>query len=105
MGLPLLRFGPDMIYDAIVEFVRHEVDAPALLVGSGLSAAYAVEAAARLGRLALGVVLIAPPEPSGVAGIETPAWRPLAYQALRSPIGDAVRLWRSSAAGRRRARG
>ncbi|HET6638831.1 MAG TPA: alpha/beta hydrolase [Gemmatimonadota bacterium] len=101
-GRPRLRFGPDLFFDAIVEFVRHEIDAPALLIGSGLSAAYAVEAAGRLGRLALGVVLIAPPEPSGVAGIEIPAWRPLAYQALRSPIGDAIRLWRSSAAGRRR---
>jgi pimeloyl-ACP methyl ester carboxylesterase len=101
-GRPRLRFGPDLFFDAIVEFVRHEVGAPALLIGSGLSAAYAVEAAGRLGRLALGVVLIAPPEPTGVGGIETSAWRPLAYQALRSPIGDAVRLWRSSAAGRRR---
>ena len=101
-GRPRLRFGPDLFFDAIVEFVRHEVDAPALLVGSGLSAAYAVEAAVRLGRLARGVVLIAPPEPSGVESIEAPAWRPLVYQALRTPFGDAVRLWRSSAAGRRR---
>ncbi len=101
-GRPRLRFGPDLFFDGIVEFVRHQVDAATLIVGSGLSAAYAVEAAVRLGRLARGVVLIAPPEPSGVASIEAPAWRPLAYQALRSPIGDAVRLWRSSAAGRRR---
>ena len=101
-GRPRLRFGPDLFFDAIVEFVRHEVEAPALLVGSGLSAAYAVEAAARLGRLARGVVLIAPPEPSGVESIEAPAWRPFAYQALRSPIGDAALLWRSSTAGRRR---
>jgi pimeloyl-ACP methyl ester carboxylesterase len=101
-GHPRLRFGPDLFFDAIVEFVRHEVDAATLIVGSGLSAAYALEAAVRLGRLASGVVLIAPPEPSGVSSIEVPAWGPLAYQALRSPIGDAVRLWRSSAAGRRR---
>jgi pimeloyl-ACP methyl ester carboxylesterase len=95
-GRPRLRFGPDLFFDAIVEFVRHEVDAPTLVLASGLSAAYAVEAAARLGRLACGVVLIAPPEPTGLASMEAPAWRPLAYQALRSPIGDAVRLWRSS---------
>lgn len=101
-GRPRLRFGPDLFFDAIVEFVRHEVDAPTLVIASGLSAAYAVEAAARLGRLSCGVVLIAPPEPTGLASMEAPAWRPLAYQALRSPIGDAVRLWRSSAAGRRR---
>jgi pimeloyl-ACP methyl ester carboxylesterase len=101
-GRPRLRFGPDLFFDAIVEFVRHAVGAPALLIGSGLSAAFAVEAAGRLGRLATGVVLIAPPEPAGGIGIETPTWRPLAYQALRSPVGDAVRLWRSSAAGRRR---
>ncbi|HET6360643.1 MAG TPA: alpha/beta hydrolase, partial [Gemmatimonadota bacterium] len=101
-GRPRLRFGPDLFFDAIVEFVRHELDAPALLIGSGLSASYAVEAAVRLGRLALGVVLIAPPEASGLAGFETAAWRPFVYQALRSPIGDAVRLWRSSGAGRRR---
>ena len=100
-GRPRLRFGPDLFFDAIVEFVRHEIDAPTLLVGSGLSAAYAVEAAARLGRLARGVVLIAPPEPRAAA-TDAPAWRPFAYQALRSPFGDAVRLWRSSAAGRRR---
>ncbi len=100
-GRPRLRFGPDLFFDAIVEFIRHAIDAPTLLIGGGLSAAYAVEAAARLGRLARGVVLIAPPEASGVA-LESPAWRPLAYQALRSPIGDAVRLWRSSALGRRR---
>src|SRR5687768_12232454 len=46
-GRPRLRFGADLFFDAIVEFVRHEVDAPTLLVGSGLSAAYAVEAATR----------------------------------------------------------
>ncbi|HJU87079.1 MAG TPA: alpha/beta hydrolase [Gemmatimonadota bacterium] len=101
-GRPRLRFGSDLFFDAIVEFVRHEVGAPALLIGSGLSAAFAAEAAVRLGRLAVGVVLIAPAEPSEATGIETSAWRPVAYQALRSPIGDAVRLWRSSAAGRRR---
>jgi pimeloyl-ACP methyl ester carboxylesterase len=100
-GRPRLRFGPDLFFDAIVEFVRHQIDTPALLVGSGLSGAYAVEAAARLGRLARGVVLIAPPEPRG-AFAHAPAWRPLAYQALRSPIGDAVLLWRAGAAGRRR---
>jgi pimeloyl-ACP methyl ester carboxylesterase len=99
-GRPRLRFGPELFFDAIVELVRHRIDAPTLLVGCGLSAAYAVEAAVRLGRLARGVVLIAPPEPGD--GAPSLAWRPFAYQALRSPVGDAVRLWRSSAAGRRR---
>lgn len=100
-GHPRLRYGPDLFFDAIVEFVRHEIDRPTLLVGSGLSAAYAAETAIRLGRLATGVVLIAPPEPQGAAVIESPTWRPLAYQLLRSPIGDAYHLWRSSGTRRR----
>ena len=99
-GHPRLRYGPDLFFDAIVEFVRHEVDAPTLLVGSGLSAAYVTEAALRLGRLATGVVLIAPPEPEGTPIIESPSWRPFVYQLLRSPLGDAYHLWRAS--GRRR---
>ena len=98
---PRLRFGPDLFFEAIVEFVRHRIDAPTLLVGSGLSAAYAVEAAARLGRLSRGVVLIAPPEAAG-AGAGGPAWGPGAYQALRTAVGGAVRVWRCGAAGRRR---
>ena len=100
-GHPRLRYGPDLFFDAIVEFVRHEIDRPTLLVGSGLSAGYATEAAIRLGRLATGVALIAPPEPEGVAVIEAPTWRPLAYQALRSPLGDAYHLWRASGIRRR----
>ena len=100
-GHPRLRYGPDLFFDAIVEFVRHEIDRPTLLIGSGLSSAYAAEAAIRLGRLASGVALIAPPEPEGTAVIEAPTWRPLAYQALRSPLGDAVHLWRASETRRR----
>lgn len=100
-GHPRLRYGPDLFFDAIVEFVRHEIDRPTLIVGSGLSAAYATEAAIRLGRLATGVALIAPPEPEGLGIIEAPTWRPLAYQALRSPLGDAYHLWRASGVRRR----
>lgn len=100
-GHPRMRFGPDLFFDAIVELVRHAIDRPTLLVGSGLAAAYASEAALRLGRLSTGVVLIAPPEPDGIAVIETPTWRPLVYQALRSPLGDAYHLWRSSRTRRR----
>jgi pimeloyl-ACP methyl ester carboxylesterase len=100
-GHPRLRYGPDLFFDAIVELVRHGIDAPVLLIGSGLAAAYATEAAIRLGRLVSGVVLIAPPEPQGTAVIESPSWRPLAYQLLRSPIGEAYHLWRSSGARRR----
>lgn len=100
-GRPKLRYGPDLFFDAIVEFVRHEIDRPTLLVGSGLSAAYASEAAIRLGGLVTGVALIAPPEPEGLAVIEAPTWRPLAYQALRSPLGDAYHLWRASGIRRR----
>jgi pimeloyl-ACP methyl ester carboxylesterase len=99
-GHPRLRYGPDLFFDAIVEFVRHGMDGPALLIGSGLSAAYATEAAIRLGRQVSGVVLLAPPEPRGTAVIESPSWRPLAYQLLRSPIGEAYHGWRSSAARR-----
>lgn len=100
-GHPRMRYGPDLFFDAIVELVRHAIDRPTLLVAAGLAAAYATEAALRLGRLASGVVLIAPPEPRGIGIIETPTWRPLAYQALRSPLGDAYHLWRASAARRR----
>lgn len=100
-GIPRMRYGPDLFFDAIVEFVRHAIDRPTLLVGSGLAAAYVAEAAIRLGRLASGVVLLAPPEPRGIGIIETPTWRPLAYQALRSPLGDAYHLWRASSARRR----
>ena len=40
-GHPRLRYGPDLFFDAIVELVRHGIDAPVLLIGSGLAAAYA----------------------------------------------------------------
>src|SRR5512134_3429363 len=39
-GIPRMRYGPDLFFDAIVEFVRHGIDRPTLLVGSGLAAAY-----------------------------------------------------------------
>ncbi|MBW3660817.1 MAG: alpha/beta hydrolase [Gemmatimonadetes bacterium] len=102
-GRPAMRFGPDLFFDAIVELVRHSIDEPTVLVGSGLSAAYAVEAAVRLGDAVRGVVLLAPPEPEGPGVIERPTWRPLAYQLLRSPFGEAyhalhaARRWRRHA--------
>lgn len=102
-GRPEMRFGPDLFFDAIVEIVRHSIDAPTLLVGSGLSAAYAVEAAVRLGDLASGVVMLAPPEPEGPGTIERPTWRPLAYQALRSPFGEAYHALHAARAWRRHA--
>ncbi|HUP19633.1 MAG TPA: alpha/beta hydrolase [Gemmatimonadota bacterium] len=89
-GRPRMRFGPDLFFDAVVELVRHAIGRPTLLVGSGLSAAYAVEAAVRLGDQASGVVLLAPPEPESAGSIESPTLRPLAYQLLRTPFGE---LW------------
>jgi pimeloyl-ACP methyl ester carboxylesterase len=102
-GKPRMRYGPDLFFDALVELVRHEIGAPTLLVGSGLAAAYVVEAAVRLGNEVRGVVLLGPPEPSGPAVFETPTLRPLVYQLLRSPFGElyhhahAVRSWRRQA--------
>lgn len=86
-GRPAMRFGPDLFIDAVVELVRHGVGEPTLLVASGLGAAYAVEAAVRLGDDVTGVVLLGPPEPEGIGLLESPSWRPLAYQLLRSPLG------------------
>jgi pimeloyl-ACP methyl ester carboxylesterase len=102
-GKPRLRYGPDLFIDAIVEFVRHVIDAPTVLVGSGLSAAYAVEAGARLGNLAAGVVLLGPPEPGGTEMLPSPTARPVLYQVLRSPFGElyhhihAITPWRRQA--------
>lgn len=102
-GRPRMRYGPDLYFDAVVELVRHRIDRPTLLVGSGLAAAYATEAAVRLGDAALGVVLLGPPEPAGPGWIETPTWRPLAYQALRSPFGEAYHYLHAATAWRRHA--
>jgi pimeloyl-ACP methyl ester carboxylesterase len=102
-GKPRMRYDPDLFQDAIVEFTRHAIDAPTLLVGSGLSAAYAVQAAARLGDLAAGVVLLGPPEPTGSRMGPSPPVRPFLYQILRSPFGElyhhvhAITPWRRQA--------
>ena len=102
-GKPRMRYRPDLFVEAIVELVRHAIGAPTLLVGSGLSAGYAAEAAARLGSGASGVVLLGPPELNGGEISETPAFQPLAYQLLRSPFGElyhhihAVAPWRRQA--------
>jgi pimeloyl-ACP methyl ester carboxylesterase len=100
-GKPRMRYEPSLLIDAIVELARHAVPTPILLVGSGLSAGYAVEAAARLGSLADGVVLLGPPE----ARWDTapPILGDLLYQVLRSPVGEmyhhlhANSLWRRHA--------
>lgn len=100
-GRPSMRYGPDFFFDAIVEFVRHVVDRPTLVVGCGLSAAYAIEAAVRLGNLVSGVVMLAPPEAEGPELLEAPTWRPLVYQGLRSPFGAAYHWWHASPAWRK----
>jgi pimeloyl-ACP methyl ester carboxylesterase len=104
-GKPHMRYTPDLFIDAIVEFVRHAIDAPTLIVGSGLTAAYAVEAAVRLENLVSGVVLLGPPESHGHEPFDSPVVRPLAYQLLRSPFGvlyhhlHAITPWRRRALG------
>lgn len=103
-GRPRMRYGPGFYFDAIVELVRHAIDEPTLLVGSGLTAAYVVEAAVRLGNLASGVVLMGPPEPEE-PGIEAPSWRPLVYQLVRSPLGRAYHWWHASPLVQRRTLG
>lgn len=88
-GRPRMRYGPDLFADAIVETVRHGIDRPTVLVGSGLSAGYATEAALRLGDDAPGLVLLSPPEPRGPALLDAPLGGELLYQLLRTPIGEA----------------
>lgn len=95
-GRPRMRYGPGFFFDAIVELVRHAIDRPTLLVGSGLSAAYAAEAAVRLGNAASGVVLLGPPEPEEPGTADRTSLRPLAYQLLRSPFGRAYHWWHAS---------
>ncbi len=102
-GRPPMRFGPEMLFDAVVELVRHAIDRPTLLIGSGRSAAYAVEAAVRLGDMARGVVLLAPPEPKGAGSGSSPALGSLAYQVLRSPFGEAYHHLHAATAWRRHA--
>lgn len=102
-GKPRMRYDPSFFIDAIVEFVRHDVGSPTLLVGSGLSAAYVVEAAARLRKLARGVVLLGPPELAGNGALAAPTLGPLIYQLFRSPFGElyhhlhAISVWRRQA--------
>jgi pimeloyl-ACP methyl ester carboxylesterase len=97
-----MRYGPDFFFEAIVEFIRHQIDGPTLVIGAGVTAGFVPEAALRLGNSVRGIVLIAPPEPEGPRVIETATWRPLLYQLLRSPIGTTAVRW-SSSRGRRRA--
>lgn len=100
-GRPRMRYGPDFYFEVIVEFVRHQIDSPTLVVGAGVTAGFVPEAALRLGNSVSGVVLIAPPEPEGPGVIETATWRPLLYQLLRSPFGTAAVRWSSSRRRRR----
>ncbi|MDX1623863.1 MAG: alpha/beta hydrolase [Gemmatimonadota bacterium] len=102
-GRPAMRFGPDLFVDAIVELVRHAIDGPTLLVGSGLSAAYAAEAAVRLEDEVSGLVMLAPPEPRGPGMIETPTLRPLLYQLVRSPFGEVYHALHAATPWRRHA--
>lgn len=102
-GRPRMRFGPDLFIDAVVELVRHAIGRPTLLIGSGLAASYATEAAVLLGNAARGVVLLAPPEPRGPGMIESPTLRPVAYQLLRSPFGEVYHALHATTAWRRHA--
>lgn len=102
-GRPRMRYGPDLYVDAIVDVVRHAIDRPTVLVGSGLSAAYVTEAALRLGDAATGLVLLAPPEPEGPRLVEVPLGGELLYQLLRSPFGEAYHHVHALPAWRRHA--
>lgn len=102
-GRPRMRYDPALYVDAVMELVRHGIGAPTLLVGSGLSAGFAVHAAARLGGEASGVVLLAPLEPDVSRGTTSPALRPLLYQLLRSPFGELYHHLHATTAWRRHA--
>jgi len=102
-GRPRMRYGPDLFFDAVVEVVRHGLDRPTLLVGSGASAAWIAEAALRLGDTATGVVLLSPPEPDGSRRIDSPPGGGLLYQILRSPLGEAYHHAHAHPAWRRHA--
>ena len=101
-GRPAMRYAPDLFFDALVELIRHALDRPSLLVGSGATAAFAAEAALRLGNLATGVVLLGPPEPDAEGFIRPPLWGGPVYQILRSPLGHAYHWWHASPIVQRR---
>ena len=102
-GRPAMRYAPDLFFDAIVELVRHAVDRPTLLVASGLTGAFAAEAALRLGNTVTGLVLLGPPEPDQEGFLRPPIWGGAAYQVLRSPLGQAYHWWHASLPVQRRA--
>lgn len=104
-GRPAMRYAPDLYFDAVVELVRHAIDRPTLLVGSGLTGAFAAEAALRLGDLATGLVLLGPPEPDREGFIRPPLWGGAVYQILRSPLGQAYHWWHASPIVQRRTLG
>ncbi len=101
-GRPAMRYAPDLFFDAIVELVRHAINRPTLVVGSGLTGAFAAEAALRLGDLATGLVLLGPPEPDRDGFIRPPLWGGAVYQLLRSPLGQAYHWWHASPVVQRR---
>ncbi len=101
-GRPAMRYAPDLFFDAIVELARHAIDRPTLIVGSGLTGAFAAEAALRLGNSVTGLVLLDPPEPDREGFLRPPIWGGAAYQILRSPLGQAYHWWHASPAVQRR---
>ena len=102
-GRPAMRYAPDLFFDAIVELVRHSIDRPTLLLASGLTGAFAAEAALRLGNSTTGLVLLGPPEPDREGFIRPPIWGGAVYQILRSPLGQAYHWWHASLPVQRRA--
>jgi len=102
-GRPAMRYAPDLFFDAIVELVRHAIDRPTLLLASGLTGAFAAEAALRLGNSVTGLVLLGPPEPDQEGFLRPPIWGGAAYQILRSPLGQAYHWWHASLPVQRRA--
>lgn len=102
-GRPAMRYAPDLFFDAIVELARHAIDRPCLLVASGLTGAFAAEAALRLGNSVTGLVLLGPPEPDAEGFLRPPLWGGVAYQILRSPLGQAYHWWHASPVVQRRA--
>jgi pimeloyl-ACP methyl ester carboxylesterase len=102
-GRPAMRYAPDLFFDAVVELVRHAIDRPTLLIASGLTGAFAAEAALRLGSSVTGLVLLGPPEPDRDGLLRPPVWGGAAYQLLRSPLGQAYHWWHASPGVQRRA--
>lgn len=101
-GKPAMRYTPDLFFDAIVELVRHAIDRPTLVLASGVTGAFAAEAALRLGDRATGLVLLGPPEPDTDGFIRPPLWGGAVYQLLRSPLGQAYHWWHASPVVQRR---